>query len=278
MSDFFCQVFFQGLLEAFPISSSMHLRIFNVNNIEIMHLGTGIAFLFYAFQTLKTYIKKPFCKKSIFFFFKILIIILPTVLIGFYIKKQPLLVPSDSVNLICALTMLCVNLSLPMEKEFKQLSVKQLFFIAFIVPLSLLPGASRFGITFTAFRLFKLNLHESFLFSIILGIPITIGAALLNVYTQTITTKLLLASLIAGIITYFTLKITHKALKYWNFFSVYRIIFSFIHFFLTPIQKKALLSKIFLIIAFFFESPETSKNKNSTIEKHKKQSKKVKKD
>lgn len=218
-------IFLQGILEALPISSSIHLNIFNISNIELMHLGTGIAFFSYNIKYLKKYIKHPYSLKTIKFALKVVLTIMPTVAIGFYIKKQPKLFDPYLINLIFAITMLYAN-QFEAKRKFDSLNVKEIIIISVLISLALLPGASRLGTTFTVLRLFSLTLEESFINSLIIGIPITLGAAFLNLTTHKPDLIIIGSSLLAGILTYITLHITEKYLKYWNFYVLYRISFS----------------------------------------------------
>lgn len=222
------EIILQGLLEAFPVSSSIHLTRLHVKNVELMHLGTGIAFSIYSIKYLEKYIKRPLKPKTIIFAIKVCIVILPTMLIGLYSRKQNTIIDPYLTNLIFAIAMMYAN-QRENKRRFNSLKIKELIVIGLLISTALLPGASRLGTTFTALRLFRLTTEEAFINSLIIGIPVTLGAATLNLTSPIKDIQIICSSLLAGLLTYQTLKITNKYLKYWNFYVFYRIAFSLLH-------------------------------------------------
>ncbi len=259
----------QGILEAFPISSSMHIELLS-NKLamqtvpsEILHLGTSIAFtitcwpfikhrLIFLFRsTLKILHQSSTIKnkktrslnhklactilgtKNISFNIKILInlilITLPTIVIGFLIKDVKPEISPLYCNLAAAISMLLADL-LPARKSISSINYSSSILIGLLISLALIPGISRMGITFTVFRLFQFRRFDALFFTILTGIPITAGAALIGIIhniNSPFISIYITGSLLGGIATLLMLRITFWMLiNCWTIFGAYRIFIS----------------------------------------------------
>lgn len=215
----------QGITEALPIGSSLHLDLLNLENPSIMHLGSSLAFASYTFTYWKRYLLLNIANiKSIL---KIFLITLPTIITGYILKTSyPHIrhaINPFYINALFAIIMVLAN----KQKEscrLETLTLKGCCYIGLLSSFALLSGASRLGTAFSAFRIFQIGKKDAFYLSLITGAPILLGASITS--QSLIINVWLWASLAAGIITYQILAFTEKHIKKWNYYSFYRVCFS----------------------------------------------------
>jgi len=248
----------QGLTEFLPISSSAHLLIFP----KIMgwheppfvfdtslHLGTLISLLVYfrndILNLLKSFFKgikyKSFennkeGKLALYILFGTI----PAGLFGLFFEKiieQKLHNPKVIVFTLFFLGILLLISDSYSKKDrnFDNLTFKDIIIIGFAQAMALIPGTSRSGITMTSALFLNLNRETSARISFLLGIPITAAAALyklkdlfeinLDINTINYFSLGVISSAITGFIC---IKYLLKFLKSNSFtiFAIYRIILS----------------------------------------------------
>lgn len=219
----------QGIAEAFPVSSSLHISYFLPafkSEDAIMHLGTGLAFAYFSYRFIKNIIfnffKIKIYRKMLFFG---VVIVLPTIAAGYFIRNRDVSVYySAFFNLVFGILMFISDF-LAQKKGFASLNFKKSIMLGCIIALALIPGVSRFGITFTCLRFLRWRRKEAFFASLLLGIPITLGAGSIGVLKSESLIFLFL-SFIAGILTYALLPVTFKLIHYFRIYALYRICLS----------------------------------------------------
>ena len=226
----FYLILIQGILEAFPVSSSLHLAFFNLKsgNDALMHFGSAFALLFIINKFIINRFKNLF---SGFFseVIKFFLFIFPTIILGFLFSKRSFsLYYSLIFNIIAAVFMVAVDLYQQRNKSLSSLSFFNSFLIGSLVSLALVPGFSRLGISFTAFRLFSLRRIDSLVLSLAIGIPISLGASLIGfIQGDNITYSLIFSSIFSGFLNYAFLFITFKLINSWWIYGLYRVCISF---------------------------------------------------
>jgi len=233
-------VLIQGILEAFPISSSMHLQIFanalgytpSIHENGIMHMGTSVAFMLILLPIITYMLKNIFNVLIWKIVFKLSIMIAPTLLVGLFINDIPIKLTYILIINIIAAIMLLFSLTYPETKSLVSLSIRSIMIISGIITLAFIPGVSRMGITFTALRFMNVKKFDALIISLLLGAPITMGAATIGLIKYNLSshfgTALIIKSAIAGIFTFLFLKLTFKLLNRMWIFAIYRIIFSIV--------------------------------------------------
>ena len=229
------EILIQGITEAFPISSSMHLtyakHMFNLScsTSASLHLGSSLAFALFSRSLICNLIFNPIInlKTNI----KLFLLIIPTLITGLILKKQLNCINSAYSNIFFAIIMLLSN----QQKEnitLTNISFKKTIIIGLLIISAFIPGASRMGITYTFLRFFNFSKQNALSLTILTGIPIISSAAIYTIIKQNeiISAKEIIAT---GILTYLSLFITQKTLNFWHIYSIYRIIFSFVYLYLN---------------------------------------------
>lgn len=178
----------QGITEFIPVSSSGHLLIsakllgldphstfsFDVT----VHLGTLFALLVHFWRDLKSMLsmqKKALAKL-------IAIGTLPAVVIGFLAQNvvenhtRSIWVVIVTMSFVGVLMVLADTL--PVRKKLSQLRIPEALWIGLAQAVALIPGVSRSGSTILAGRVVGLGYQGATRFAFLLAIPITAGAVL----------------------------------------------------------------------------------------------------
>ena len=236
----------QGIAEILPISSSGHLLIasellkVNTNGLQFLiflHLGSLIAMIIYYWKDIKDILVSLWIflfkhnreEKTLYYcslFLKIVIASIPAAIIG--------LIFGDIIDqylsnlyfvfsfLIVTGCILLINKKLNGEKTLKELKYHEAFFIGCFQGVGVLPGISRSGSTIFGGRVNKLSNEEAAHFSFLMFLPVTAGSFLVEViknFNNIISTPSMdllsdaIAVIIAGFVTYFSVKYLFKIIK-----------------------------------------------------------------
>lgn len=247
--------FVQGFAEFLPISSAGHLLLVerwlnlpeNSLTFDIaLNLGTLLTIITYFRKyiyimviELKQILTLKVTNYNKLLIVKLFVASLPVVFVGFVLMHFKLEQELRSNILILAFSLIIfgmilylVDISNKSSVEFKQINIKQAFFIGMLQCLALVPGVSRSGSTITAARLQKVNREDAVRFSFLLAIPSTLGAVVLSFahavsqgttfYYKDMLLGIILSFIFGLIFISFLLKFIAK----YNFlvFAIYRIL------------------------------------------------------
>ncbi len=238
----------QGISEFLPISSSAHLII--VSNlydlkassllIDIsLHLGSLLAIIYFFRNDLFD------LRNNQKLLSLIIIGSIPLIIFGYILHSTELIHLLRNIKVIAWTTLFFgIILYFADQRKVNQnistnLNLKSIIFIGLFQILALIPGVSRAGITMTAARFLKFNRVDSGKISFLLSIPALMGASFLglkDVFNETIQISfiVIIAVILSFSFSYITVKFfLHYLNKFsLNIFVIYRIIISFILFFL----------------------------------------------
>lgn len=229
--------FIQGLTESLPISSSGHLLIFKtLMNVDIDFDTLAIITNFGSLIAIIILFRKDIIKLITGFFkylsnkgneykhdFKycLLIVIgcIPAGLAGLVVKKLGILDMFDNnvkivgISLLVTAGLLFAVRNFDGKKTSNKMMPEDALKIGSFQILGLLPGISRSGSTIVGGMFSGLTRDEAFKYSFLLYIPMSIAASLLEVkdlfettISSTVLIYCLLATVVAGIITFLTTK------------------------------------------------------------------------
>ncbi len=189
---------FQGVAEWLPISSEGWIYIISTLLLKIdpqkalasalfLHLGTSTAAIFVLREEMIEVLQEILRKKDKGLGFFLIMTTIFTCLTGFplYILLRKFLLPSFGrvLALATGILLLGVGFSLKLASSYRakenSLSLGSSAFAGFLQGLSVLPGVSRSGITLAALMLLGFG-KSSLMVSFLLGIPVTLGASLLQ--------------------------------------------------------------------------------------------------
>ncbi|MEM3610016.1 MAG: undecaprenyl-diphosphate phosphatase [Candidatus Anstonellales archaeon] len=219
----------QGITEWLPISSTLHLVItrklfgmeFNYTFDIVVMLGTTMALLLFYRKELVDLINHIIKRDSDLernFVICILIAVLTTGVVGILIREYALTFFEYQKNLAIFAFMNSVFLAMAhfmilkrpskMQNNIKEeyrINYKQAVFIGLAQVLSLFPGISRAGITFSAGILIGLDKYNALLFSLFLGIPTMFSASVVEgfILSKNELSILPIETVIVGLITSF---------------------------------------------------------------------------
>lgn len=249
MIDLLFASIIQGVTEFIPVSSSLHLLIYGsffANKTLIllliitMHLGSILGLFFFCLIDARP---KMDIFKSIKFNKIILVSTLPIFIFGFFFYSM--IADINEINYLLIFTTIFFGILLFLSDHFSK-NDKSLYDItyydSFIIGLfqcfALIPGVSRSASIIIASRTLKINRESSVIFSLILSIPVIIGAFSLAVFkldlNKSIETGIWIEaffSLIFSFISsYITLKFFYKFSRVngFSFFAIYRVMLGII--------------------------------------------------
>jgi undecaprenyl-diphosphatase len=193
----------QSITEFLPVSSTAHMILVSKwvslqdNNILLhvgLHLGTFLAISLYYIRTLTKiiihFIKGVFIVKKrqnehLDLGVKIIIATLPAILLGYFLKPY-LSTLHDSLFIIGISSILFGALLAYVDDYHPEDRENITFFNAFMIGLgqlfAFLPGGSRLGTTITVARIFGFSRKRAFEFSMLLSLPVVLGAVVLTSY------------------------------------------------------------------------------------------------
>ena len=238
----------QGISEFLPISSSAHLilvsNLYDLKSSSLLidislHLGSLLAIIF-------------FFRKDLFDLRnnkKILSLIIvgsiPLIIFGYILHSTELIHLLRNIKVIAWTTLIFgIILFFADQRKINQnihtnLNIKSIIFVGIFQILALVPGVSRAGITMTAARFLKFNRVDSSKISFLLSIPALAGASFLGLkdaFNQSIEINylILVAVILSFLFSYMTVKFFLSYINKFslNIFIIYRIIISFILFYI----------------------------------------------
>ena len=238
----------QGISEFLPISSSAHLilvsNLYDLKSSSLLidislHLGSLLAIIF-------------FFRKDLFDLRnnkKILSLIIvgsiPLIIFGYILHSTELIHLLRNIKVIAWTTLIFgIILFFADQRKINQnihtnLNIKSIIFIGIFQILALVPGVSRAGITMTAARFLKFNRVDSSKISFLLSIPALAGASFLGLkdaFNQSIEINYLIivAVILSFLFSYITVKFFLNYINKFslNIFIIYRIIISFVLFYI----------------------------------------------
>ncbi|KKQ04147.1 MAG: Undecaprenyl-diphosphatase [candidate division WS6 bacterium GW2011_GWC2_36_7] len=243
----------QGLSELLPISSSAHLillgQVINIPTstllLSSLHIGTTIAILAFFWKKL---FSNFFTKKKWTFYIKILLSVIPSAILGVLFESKIESVLHDNWIIAVSLIFWGILMILAQNKkdddcgvtDMENVTWQQSLIMGFAQAIALIPGTSRSGVTTLSGIALGLNKYTAFEYSLILGLPILIGAPIWEILKMTqdtgiptITTLtmanyidlgiILLVPFIVGCISLIALKKISRD-KWLSAFGIYRII------------------------------------------------------
>jgi len=178
----------QGFSELLPISSSAHLIILG-KVMEIptstlllasLHIGTTIAILAFFWKKLFT---NFFTKKKWTFYLKIVLSVIPSAILGILFESKIEEVLHDNWIIAASLIFWGILMIFAQNKkdegaveDMEDITWQQSLLMGFAQAVALIPGTSRSGITTLAGMGLGLNKYTAFEYSLVLGLPVLIGA------------------------------------------------------------------------------------------------------
>lgn len=254
----------QGLTEFIPISSTAHLTIagkyfglINPENpevwtafIAVIQLGTLFAVLYYFYDEIiniiKNFFKDNITERQKFksqsqeskMGWYIIFASIPIVTIGLALKKviegnltKDLTVISISL-IILGIILFIADKTSDLNRESKDLTLKDALLVGLAQCVALIPGSSRSGTTITAGLFLGMKRDVAAKFSFLIGIPAIFGSGLYEFYSHfkflsgDMLLPLIIATIFSLISGYFSIDFLLKYLKNknTNLFILYRII------------------------------------------------------
>lgn len=250
--------FIQGVAEILPISSSGHITLASeIVNIDpsltlsiFLHAGSLIAvIIFYRKEiwamlkyTLLFIFKKDRSEDAIYNSKLILMLIIATIpagLVGLLLKDIIEEVFKSNIYLgfdflITAVVLFIIS-RLKYERKIKEMTALDALVVGSFQAIGVLPGISRSGITISGLKTRKFSNEDSANFAFLMFIPVSAGSFLVEVYDlindplsydSSLTIPYIIGIAVAGIVTYFSLKMLLKIIKngkLW-YFSVYLVV------------------------------------------------------
>jgi undecaprenyl-diphosphatase len=241
----------QGISEVLPISSSGHLALFqSILNTNIgeealfalfLHVGSLFAFLIYFLPVILRILnhliaflqgkRSDAIQDDMMLILYLVIATIPAALAGYLIKDfidsvfQSLWMVGIGFYFTASILLLVPRLA---KLSYGQYTLKNTFMSGLFQVIGILPGISRSGSTLMGSLLGGLTLAKAKEFAFLLFIPITLGSFLVSFdRIQTIETNalisILIATVVAGIVTWVTLKLVFEYLnmKHFQYFAWY---------------------------------------------------------
>lgn len=240
----------QALTEFLPVSSSAHLYILDFfttlkssKSFDVaLHLGTIIAIMVYfykdiitLFTQLPSFFTAPLASKSQTIT-AIVFSAVPAVIFGLLITFLNLdnylrFLPFVAFNLMFfGVILFIADTKMPQTIAFNNITKKQGFFIGLAQALALMPGVSRSGSCFTMARFLNIKKPDAVKFSMLISVPVILGAGILQFATLHNSSFNLADFLLGGVISFLLGLVVIRFLLFFiaNFsfkiFMVYRIV------------------------------------------------------
>tara|TARA_B110001454_G_scaffold204666_1_gene213610 strand:- start:8061 stop:8855 length:795 start_codon:yes stop_codon:yes gene_type:complete len=241
----------QGITEFLPISSSAHLILvsefadFQEKSLIIdisLHLGTLLAVIFY-FRSDFISIFLSFFKENEYsqriLGRNIMIATIPIIIIGGLIYSTEMVNLLRNIQVI-ALATIFFGVVLYFAdikkshsvKSIDQISLKGAILIGFFQVLSVIPGTSRSGITYTAGRILNISRYDAAKFSMLISVPTILISSSIPIieFIKSPNTDQLMFSVVGFLISFIVAYVSISVLLNWvknhsmKLFVIYRII------------------------------------------------------
>ncbi len=216
----------QAATEFLPISSSGHLALFsnvfskpNLFFFTVLHIASLFAVLIF---TRREIIKLlSFQRKYFKMWVYLIVATIPAALVGFFFKD--VIESSFSSYLVMGLAFIFTSFLLFLTKFFnnnKKLTLKRSIGIGLMQCIALFPGVSRSGTTISSARILGVNNEESFRFSLLLFIPLALGAMVLELGSFYFSWSLIVSFFVCFFLSLLFLNLLYRILeknKFWLF-------------------------------------------------------------
>jgi undecaprenyl-diphosphatase len=253
----------QGIAEILPISSSGHLallqHVLGTNQGDealfalMLHLGSLLAFLIFFFPLILRLTRhlslwlvgnrSDAVKDDLALIGYLVVATIPAALAGYLIKDvidtifQSLWLVGVGFYFTASLLFLLPKYA---KLSYGQYTFKNTILAGLFQVLGILPGVSRSGSTLMGSLLGGLTLAKAKEFAFLLFIPITLGSFVvslqdLNALNELVFQYALIATVVASIVTFITLKLVfnHLSLKLFPYFGYYLIVLGTLTLFLA---------------------------------------------
>lgn len=234
VNDFFVAAVVQGITEALPISSSMHLDLVGATDTKALHVVTGITGIIYLVlnKSLKAelrhfiYMTRELIRSHFDIRWFIALIALFVVLqINFRFLYVIYTIMQANKIPLCILNVVIILFADQCKNKFKPEAIAYVSALCNLA--AIIPGFSRLGTVYAGLRYIGLSPKEAFRMSMIQGIFISSIGIILS-WTKTFSDFALLPCVVCGLLYYFSisilLKLDSKHISSVIFFScIYRI-------------------------------------------------------
>ncbi len=245
----------QGIAEILPISSSGHITLAselvgltpNLTLSIFLHAGSLIAVIIYFRKEIWNMIKylclylfkkdrSDDAKKYSWMVLMLIVATIPAGLVGIFLKDVIDGVFQDNlflgIDFIITAIILVVISRLKYERKIEEMKVGDAIAVGLFQAVGVLPGISRSGITISGLKARKFSNEDAANFAFLMFIPISAGSFLVEVkdiiedpssFNSSLTIPYIVGILVAGIVTYFAVKLLLKVIKkgkLW-YFSIY---------------------------------------------------------
>lgn len=237
----------QGLTEFLPISSSGHLVLFSnffdissdISNFAFLHLATLVAIIIFVWKEIYEIIVGLLKLKKEYYnlVLKIIISTIPAAIFGLLFNEK---IENSFSNLkivsaffLVTSAALFISDKLKGKKNFFDLTYLDALIIGLFQMIAIFPGISRSGITLFGALSVGLQREKALKYSFLMGIPVILGAGIVESSSLTLTPEILTSGLMAFLFGLLSLLILKKLTisKKLKIFSYYCIIVSVITFF-----------------------------------------------
>jgi undecaprenyl-diphosphatase len=205
----------QAFTEWLPVSSSGHLAIIqNLFNIKdaisfdvFLHLASVLALIVFLRRDIIEIIRKRNFRLILF----IVLASIPAAIFGFLVKDY--VEQAFSSLMFIAFGLIITSIALFSTKfinKDEKLTWKRSLFIGLFQAIAIFPGISRSGFTLFGGLLAGLNREKAFKFSLLMAIPVILGASLLKFSNFVFDINFIMGFLICSLLSYLALTVFSK--------------------------------------------------------------------
>lgn len=250
----------QSITEFFPVSSTAHMifieKIMCLQNVPslwhaALHLGSFFAVMFFyrkdIFYLITRFTKGlliPEARQDEYYKLALYLLMatLPAIIMGYFLKPM-LHFLHNNLYIIATSSILFGGLlayvDMQQNEDYEKLTLKSAIIMGFAQLFAFFPGGSRLGTTVTAARLMGISRYRSFHYSMLLSLPVILGAVVLSLKDNYecgqdfMNDQFLYATALTFTLSLCVLSVVQKYIGRIGFavFGLYRIIFGLILFF-----------------------------------------------